>query len=100
MIGRYVGKVVEINRRRTKNENVSVEYDEEQGKTLGLMVADAETYGSQKLWVLLKPIPIELDSDSPPLDSDDDLNDDELGGAGSSQAQQAKRPRLGGPGEA
>jgi hypothetical protein len=37
------------------------------------MVAEAETYGTDKLWVVLKPIPIELDNDSsPPEDSDDE----------------------------
>ena len=27
------------------------------------MVADAETYGADRLWCVLKPIPIELDDD-------------------------------------
>ena len=61
----YVGKIAEINRRRTRSENVSVEFnDETDGETRGLMVADAETYGADRLWCLLKPIPVELDSDS------------------------------------
>ena len=38
--------------------------DETYGETRGLMVADAETYGADRLWCLLKPIPVELDSDS------------------------------------
>ena len=36
--------------------------DETYGETRGLMVA--ETYGADRLWCLLKPIPVELDSDS------------------------------------
>lgn len=60
----YVGKIAEINRRRTRSENVSVEFnDETDGETRGLMVADAETYGADRLWCMLKPIPIELDDD-------------------------------------
>ena len=57
-------------KRRTKSENVSVEFkDETDGETRGMFVAEADTYGADKLWVVLKPIPIELDeegsSDSP-----------------------------------
>ena len=53
----------EVNRRRTKSENVSVEFDDDTyGETRGMFVAAAETYGTDKLWVVLKPIPIELDS--------------------------------------
>ena len=60
--------------RRTKSENVSVEFkDEKDGETRGLRVAEAETDGSDKLWVVLKPIPIDVDADSsPPEDSGDD----------------------------
>ena len=29
----------------------------------GMFLADAESYGADKLWCLLKPIPIELDED-------------------------------------
>ena len=60
------------------------------------MVAEAETYGADKLWVVLKPIPIELDSDSESGSSsptDDDVSDDEPGAAGSSQGP-GKRPRV------
>ena len=65
----FVGKVEEINKRRTKSENVSVAFnDETYGETRGMFVAEAETYGADKLWCLLKPIPVELDSD----DSEDD----------------------------
>ena len=59
----YVGNIWEVNRRRTKSENVSVEFDDDTyGETRGMFVAAAETYGTDKLWVVLKPIPIELDS--------------------------------------
>ena len=33
------------------------------GETCGMFIADAESYGAEKLWVLLKGIPIELDGD-------------------------------------
>ena len=81
---------VDVNKRRTKSENVSVEFkDEKDGETRGLMVAEAETYGTDKLWVVLKPIAIELDDDSsPPEDSDD-----EDGGAGTSGEPSAKKAR-------
>ena len=40
-------------RRRTKTENVSATFiSPEEGETLGHFVADAETYGINKLWVL------------------------------------------------
>ena len=59
----YVGNIWEVNRRRTTSENVSVEFDDDTyGETRGMFVAAAETYGTDKLWVVLKPIPIELDS--------------------------------------
>ena len=75
----YVGKIAEINKRRTNSENVSVAFTETFGETRGLMVADAETYGAEKLWCVLKAIPIELDSESdsseppelPPSDDDE-----------------------------
>ena len=68
-------------RRRTKTENVSATFiSPEEGETLGHFVADAETYGINKLWVLLRTIPINIDgsefgSSSPsprPSDDDDD----------------------------
>ena len=66
----YVGKIVEINKRRTKSENVSVAFnDETYGETRGMIVADSDTYGADRLWCMLKPIPIELDDDD---DDDDD----------------------------
>ena len=58
-----MGNIWEVNRRRTTSENVSVEFDNDTyGETRGMFVAAAETYGTDKLWVVLKPIPIELDS--------------------------------------
>ena len=42
----------------------------EEGETRGLFVADAETYGVNKLWVALRTIPIDVDG------SDYDNNDD------------------------
>ena len=38
------------------------------------MVADPdETYGAEKLWVLLEPIPIDVDGSSPDEDDDSDF---------------------------
>ena len=72
----YVGKVIEINRRRTVSENVSAQFiDPESGiETWGSFVAERETYGASKLWVLLEPIPVDAsdaESPEPPSDSDD-----------------------------
>ena len=58
--GWYMGKVIEVNKRRTKQENVCVAFEDGNG----MFLADAESYGADKLWCLLKPIPIELDDDS------------------------------------
>ena len=42
----------------------SVEFnDETYGETRGMFVVEAETYGADKLWVVLKLIPIELDGE-------------------------------------
>ena len=75
-----LAQIAEINKRRTKTENVSVEFNEVHGETRGLMVADAATYGTDKLWVILKGIPIDLDSDSSepetPAESGSDDNDE------------------------
>ena len=61
----YVGKITEVNRRRTKQENVSVEFEDEQfGTTWGHFLASTDDYGADRLWVVLEPIPIELDADS------------------------------------
>ena len=55
----HVGNVIEVNKKRTKSENVSVAfYDAVDGETRGGMVADPQTYGAIKLWVVLKPIPL------------------------------------------
>ena len=74
----HVGTIKEINRRRTVSENISVEFHStEEGETRGLFVADADTYGTHKLWVLVRPIPVTLDDSndgsgsSPDEDSDD-----------------------------
>ena len=67
-----MGKIDEVNRRRTKSENVSVAFnDTTQGETRGMFIADAESYGAEKLWVLLKGIPIELDGDDEDGDDED-----------------------------
>ena len=55
------------------------------------MVAEAATYGTDKLWGILKPIPVELDSSSPEEDSDDGSDG---GGAGSSQGHTAKKSKV------
>ena len=59
----YVGNIAEVNKRRTKSENVSVAfYDEtysyvtQYGETCGMIVADPDTYGADRLWCMLKPI--------------------------------------------
>ena len=68
----YMGKIDEVNRRRTKSENVSVAFnDTTHGETRGMLIADAESYGAEKLWVLLKGIPIELDGDDENGDDED-----------------------------
>ena len=60
----YVGKITEINKRRTVQDNVSVAFsDELHGETSSQMVADANTYGADKLWVLLKAIPVDITAD-------------------------------------
>ena len=41
----YIGKILEVNRRRTVTENVLLEFcSEEEGKTSGFLVADPNTY--------------------------------------------------------
>ena len=53
----YVGTVSEVNRRRTIQENVSVRFVDKTTnvETRGMLVAQAETYGAQRLWCLLAP---------------------------------------------
>ena len=46
-----------MNKKRTKQENVCVAFDDGDG----MFLADAKSHGADKLWCLLKPIPIELD---------------------------------------
>ena len=49
----YVGKIVQINKRRTKQDNVSAEFnDETYGTTWGHWPAASETYGADRKWVL------------------------------------------------
>ena len=68
----YMGKIDEVNPRRTNSENVSVAFnDTTHGETRGMLIADAESYGAGKLWVLLKGIPIELDGDDEDGDDED-----------------------------
>ena len=93
----YVGEIVEINKRRTKSENVSVKFnDAKYGETRGKIVAAAETYGINKLWVMLEPIPIELGGSSP---SEHDDSDDEGAGPPGAAASSsgAAGPSDGGP---
>ena len=60
----YVGTIGEVNRRRTKTENVSARFfTEEEGETLGMFLADADSYGPERLWVLLTPVPVDVDAD-------------------------------------
>jgi hypothetical protein len=42
-----------------------------EGETTGQLVADAETYGIDKLWVALKTIPIDVDAETSSPDDDD-----------------------------
>ena len=50
----YVGTVLEVNKARTVSENITAEFhDETYGTTVSHLVADKDTYGCDKLWVLL-----------------------------------------------
>ena len=81
---RHVRKIKEINRRRTKSDNASVEFNNKtEGETvwLGSWWPNAETYGAHRLWVLLRPIQIDVDGDSEglsPSEEDDNDKDPEL----------------------
>ena len=69
-------KVDHINKRRTKSENVCVSFNNETfGETHGMFVADDETYGADRLWCLLRAIPIDLDDED-----DDDAAEGATGG--------------------
>ena len=60
-----------MNKRRTKQENVSVEFvDEEDGTTWGHVVASTDEYGADKLWVVLEPIAIDVTGEDETEDSD------------------------------
>ena len=94
----WVGKVWAVNKRLKKKENISVNFDAggEYGATSDNILADAESYGSDKIggWVLLKPIPIDLDKDEAveedevdeveEVEADDDAGVAAKGGAASS----------------
>ena len=69
----HVGTVVEVNRRRRVSENVTARFvSPEEGETHGMFVADADTYGVDRLWVAVRPVPVRSPGHSPPLDSDED----------------------------
>ena len=58
-----------VNKRRTKQDNVTAEFsDSTYGTTWGHMTGSPEQthvrrlYGADRTWVLLQPVPIELDS--------------------------------------
>jgi len=58
----HVGKIIDINKRRTKQDNTTAEFDDaEEGKTWGHWCASADNYSADRQWVLLKPIPLDLD---------------------------------------
>jgi hypothetical protein len=54
-------------------ENVSVEFkDDTYGVTRGTFVAEADTYGADNFWVVLKPIAI-------PINLEEDQGDEQSG---------------------
>ena len=58
----HVGKIIDVNKRRTKQDNITAEFDDaEEGRTWGHWCASADNYGADRQWVLLKPIPLDLD---------------------------------------
>ena len=62
-----------MERRRTVTENVTVDFfDAEDGHTRGHFVANEDTYGSDRYWVLLKPKSVALE------DFGDDPEEEEL----------------------
>ena len=66
----HIGKIVEVNRRRTKSENVSAIFNNPtEGETRGVLVADPSTYGAEKLWVLVRQVPVEISEDSDSRDT-------------------------------
>ena len=71
------GKILEVNKRRCVTENVLLQFTTPaEGETTALLVADPATYGVDtcRLWVALKPIPVDVggSSSSPSDDGYDD----------------------------
>ena len=56
----YVGSVAEVNKRRTKMENVSVEFKDDTYRcdARHFRGRGRHLYGADKFWVVLNPIPI------------------------------------------
>ena len=70
--------------RFVKSDNVSVAFNDEiYDETRGMIAADPDTYGADRLWCMLRPIPIVLDDDDdssePPElpTTDDDADEDD-----------------------
>ena len=60
----YTGKISRSTSGARSRTNVTAEFcDPKDSKTWGHWIADANTYGTDRLWVLIKPIPIDLDED-------------------------------------
>ena len=64
----HVGKIMEVNKRRTVSENVTASfYDAKEGETIAsfIHVATAEEYGlaAGSKWAMLKDIPMVLSDD-------------------------------------
>ena len=63
----YTGKIVLVNKRKTKQDNVTAEFcDEINGTTWANFLGSEDTYGANRTWVLLKPIPIDLEPEAGP----------------------------------
>ena len=78
-----MGKVDHINKRRKKSENVCVAFtNETEGEAVAMFTADADEYGADRLWCLLKPIAIELS----------DSEDETLGDAAQKRADPTSLP--------
>ena len=84
-----------MSKRRTKLENVCVAFNDETfGETRGMFVADAQTYGADKLWCVLKPIPIDFTGDSDEADAalKRQLEEAEAASTGNKKAKAAPTP--------
>ena len=73
----FVGKIAEVNQRRTTIRERLCRIQLAWGgcHTRGVFISDADSYGPDRLWVLVEIKPIDVDSgssSSPPRDSDDD----------------------------